>query len=256
MQVRLPLLSPRASHVRDRPARRARGVADRRHRGGVPAPAGPQDALRWMWLGVGLAVTPVHRRRGGAAPRVARSCPRGEQEQLETVIGLVAVGMITWMIVWMRNHAADLRGELQERAGAALVDGSTAALIGMAFLAVLREGLETAVFLARSLPGLGSTGAHRQRRGARDPGRRRPGLWHLPRWREDQPRQVLPHHRRCARLRRRGSSCDGGAHRARGGLVEPPAPSGRRPQLADQAGHRRLRADHRHVRHPAQADGR
>ena len=41
--------------------------------------------------------------------------PQREQEQLETVIALVAVGMITWMIVWMRRHAADLKGDLQER---------------------------------------------------------------------------------------------------------------------------------------------
>ena len=42
--------------------------------------------------------------------------PQREQEQLETVIALVAVGMITWMIVWMRRHSADLKGDLQPSA--------------------------------------------------------------------------------------------------------------------------------------------
>ena len=42
------------------------------------------------------------------------------------------------MIVWMRRHAANMRGVLQEQAGAALATGSTAALVTMAFLAVLR----------------------------------------------------------------------------------------------------------------------
>ena len=62
-------------------------------------------------------------------------------------MALVAVGMVTWMILWMRRHAANLKGDLHSRAGAALATGSTAALVAMAFLAVIREGFETAVFL-------------------------------------------------------------------------------------------------------------
>ena len=54
------------------------------------------------------------------------------------------------MIFWMRSHAAGLRAELEERAGEALVTGSAIGLIAMAFFAVLREGLETAVFLLAS----------------------------------------------------------------------------------------------------------
>ncbi len=90
--------------------------------------------------------------------------PQREQEQLETIIALVAVGMITWMIVWMRRHSADLKGDLQERASLALVQGSAIGLVLMAFLAVLREGLETAVFMLAAFqqsdrPGLTGTGA-------------------------------------------------------------------------------------------------
>jgi high-affinity iron transporter len=51
------------------------------------------------------------------------------------------------MIVWMRRHARDLKGDLELHAAAALATGSAWALIIMAFLAVLREGLETSVFL-------------------------------------------------------------------------------------------------------------
>jgi len=107
---------------------------------------GRRDAMRWVWagvaLGVGLALAV------GVGLRVAsEQLPQREQEQLETVVALVAVGMVTWMIVWMRKNAAGLRGDLRERTGAALATGSTAALVGMAFLAVLREGFETAVFL-------------------------------------------------------------------------------------------------------------
>ena len=73
--------------------------------------------------------------------------PQKQQEGLETIIGLVAVGFVTWMILWMRKHSRDLKGDLESHAALALAAGSSMALIVMAFLAVVREGLETAVFL-------------------------------------------------------------------------------------------------------------
>ncbi len=105
-----------------------------------------RDAMRGVWIGVGAAIL-LCLAAAVALRFASEQLPQKEQEQLETVIGLVAVGMVTWMIVWMRGHAASLKGALQEQAGAALAAGSTAALVTMAFLAVLREGLETSVFL-------------------------------------------------------------------------------------------------------------
>jgi FTR1 family protein len=104
------------------------------------------DALRSMWLGVGLAIALCI-----AAAVVLRivdnELPQREQEGLETIIALVAVAMVTYMIVWMTEHARDLKGQLQDQAAGALAQGSATALVLMAFLAVLREGFETAVFL-------------------------------------------------------------------------------------------------------------
>ena len=124
---------------------------------------GRGDALRWMWLGVAGAVALC----AGVAYGLhvaEENLPQREQEQLETVIALVAVGMITWMVVWMRRHSADLKGDLHARAEVALIEGSAIGLVVMAFLAVLREGLETAVFMLAAFqqsdrPGLTGTGA-------------------------------------------------------------------------------------------------
>ena len=59
---------------------------------------GRRDALRWVWLGVVIAVALCGLAAWGL--HVAEeNLPQREQEQLETVIALVAVGMITWMIV-------------------------------------------------------------------------------------------------------------------------------------------------------------
>ena len=63
------------------------------------------------------------------------------------LICAAAAGLLTWMIFWMRAHARTLRAELEGKAEQAIVARSTAGLSMVAFLAVLREGLETALFL-------------------------------------------------------------------------------------------------------------
>jgi high-affinity iron transporter len=107
---------------------------------------GRRDALRWVWAGVGAAVA-LCLAVGVALQIVDAELPQRQQEGLETVIGLLAVVVVTSMIVWMRRHARDLAGELRASAGAALARGSVGALVGMAFFAVVREGMETVVFL-------------------------------------------------------------------------------------------------------------
>ena len=107
---------------------------------------GRADALRRMWLGVTIAIL-LCIGVGVALQVVDQNLPQRQQEMLETVVAVAAVAMVTYMIVFMRHHARTLRGELEARADAALAAGSTAALVSMAFLAVMREGLETSVFL-------------------------------------------------------------------------------------------------------------
>jgi high-affinity iron transporter len=102
--------------------------------------------LRWVWLGVIVAVA-ICAAVAVVLEIVNENLPQKEQEALETVIALVAVVMVTSMVVWMARHARSLKGNLEARAGAAVAEGSALALVAMAFLAVLREGLETAVFL-------------------------------------------------------------------------------------------------------------
>ena len=63
------------------------------------------------------------------------------------MLSLMAVAGVTYMIVWMKRHSRELKGSLEQSAEAALLTGSVLALVAMAFLAILREGLETAVFL-------------------------------------------------------------------------------------------------------------
>jgi high-affinity iron transporter len=111
---------------------------------------GRRDALRAMWAGVIAAVLLCTGVAIGLQV-LNQELPQRQQEALETIVAAVAVGMVTFMIVWMRRHARDLAGQLRARAASALADGSTWALVAMAFFAVVREGIETAVFLLAAL---------------------------------------------------------------------------------------------------------
>lgn len=107
---------------------------------------GRRDAMRQMWVGIGIAVALCL----GVAVLlevIGQDLPEKGQETLETVVGLIAVGAVSYMIVWMRRHARGIKSQLEGEAASALATGSTMALVAMAFLAILREGFETSVFL-------------------------------------------------------------------------------------------------------------
>ncbi len=104
------------------------------------------DALRRVWWGVAAAVA-LCLAVGVLLQLFSASLPQREQEMLECVVAAVAVVMVSYMVLWMRAHSRDLKSSLQDAAGSALARGSAGALVAMAFLAVIREGFETAVFL-------------------------------------------------------------------------------------------------------------
>lgn len=107
---------------------------------------GRRDALRWVSVGVVVALV-ICSAVGIGLHLLDAELPQREQEGLETVVALLAVGAVTAMIIWMRRHARGLAGQLRASTGAALAQGSVGALVGMSFFAVIREGMETAVFL-------------------------------------------------------------------------------------------------------------
>lgn len=107
---------------------------------------GRRDAMRQVWIGVGIAVV-LCMGVAVALRVVGQDLPERGQASLETAVGLVAVAAVTYMIVWMRRHARGIKSALEGSAATALAAGSTSALVAMAFLAVLREGFETSAFL-------------------------------------------------------------------------------------------------------------
>jgi high-affinity iron transporter len=99
-----------------------------------------------VFVGAGLAV--VLSAVLGLGLYVTVGSFQAPYEQLfEAATLLVAAGVVTWMLFWMRRQAASVKGELQAAVDRALIGGSVAALAILAFVAVIREGIETALFL-------------------------------------------------------------------------------------------------------------
>jgi high-affinity iron transporter len=72
----------------------------------------------------------------------------GTAEQIyEGTAMLLAATVVTWMVFWMRKQAKTIGGALRAQVGDAVAHGGGLALATVAFVAVAREGLETALFL-------------------------------------------------------------------------------------------------------------
>lgn len=105
----------------------------------------------WMplvWIGVLLAAA-IALFAGAVLELVSAEFPQQAQELFEAVVGLIAVGILSSMVFWMRKAGRSMKAELHQALDGAL--GSTRsqawALIAMVFLAVAREGLESVFFL-------------------------------------------------------------------------------------------------------------
>jgi high-affinity iron transporter len=99
-----------------------------------------------IWTGTGAAVAT------SLVAGVALFVTVGELAQpyeqiFEGLTMLVAAAVVTWMLFWMRRQSASVKGELQAAVDRALTEGTVVGLAVLAFTAVIREGLETSLFL-------------------------------------------------------------------------------------------------------------
>lgn len=112
--------------------------------------SGHKDRLKLVWAGVAAAVAVAV--AGWALLQFITSLTAKSfttQETIGGVMSIVAVGFVTWMIFWMRKASRSIARELRERMGAALEVGPYAVVL-LAFLAVFREGIETAFIVYAS----------------------------------------------------------------------------------------------------------
>ena len=112
------------------------------------------DLYKWVYLGIlgGIiasvavgfllagVITGVETAGGIYAPVV--------KQLLEGIFGLVAIAMLSWMLLWMTKQAKSLKGEVEGAISTALDnDNAGKAVFVLIFIAVVREGFETVLFI-------------------------------------------------------------------------------------------------------------
>lgn len=118
---------------------------------------GATHMKKWVWwgtaagiaisLGVGIAFAVVFYRSGN-------EIFSGSAEKIfEGFIFLVAAGLLTWMIIWMMLVGKDFQRKMEAQIDSALSEGSKWSIFFLVGVQVLREGIETFIFL------LGAAGA-------------------------------------------------------------------------------------------------
>lgn len=115
---------------------------------------GEGSRSRYVWLGAGAAAG-LSAVAGVILFLVSGEMPEEAGEIFEIAVTVLAVGVLTYMVLWMRSHGSEVRGELEHKTRRAARAASPLALAALAFAAVGREGLETVLFLFASVSSSG-----------------------------------------------------------------------------------------------------
>ena len=107
---------------------------------------GRKNLLPKVWLGVVIAAA-IPLSLGAIMTWGPYTLSFQAQEILGGTLSLVAVAMVTWMILWMSSNSRQFARKLREDTAAQLASDSDWGVVWIAFIAVVREGIETALFV-------------------------------------------------------------------------------------------------------------
>jgi high-affinity iron transporter len=110
------------------------------------AKTGNRQHFGRIWLGAGAAIA-VSVIVGVVLFVTIGGLEEPYEQIFEGIAMLVAAGVVTWMLFWMRRQAASVKGDLQAKVDRAIDEGTAWGLSLLAFTAVIREGIETSLFL-------------------------------------------------------------------------------------------------------------
>lgn len=114
-----------------------------------------RDVLPRIWIGVGLAAL-LSLGLGALLTFGQYGLSYQAQEAIGGGLSIVAVGFVTTMVFWMAKTASHMKHDLQSNLDKALLGGAWA-IVGLAFLSVGREGIETALFVWATVSTAGGT---------------------------------------------------------------------------------------------------
>ena len=105
-----------------------------------------RDGFAAVWIGIAAALA-VSAVVGITLFAVGAELEGTSEYLFEGITTIVAAALLVWMIFWMRRQARSIRTDLEGKTRAALAEGSAIGLAAVAFVGVLREGVETALLL-------------------------------------------------------------------------------------------------------------
>ena len=107
---------------------------------------GHTEYQRLIWFGAGLAI--IVSGAAGYLFNVLGASFEGRNEEIfEGITILLAAGLLTWVILWMRTQSRGINERLAANVKEVVSDQNQLALFSLAFIAVIREGIELAFFL-------------------------------------------------------------------------------------------------------------
>jgi high-affinity iron transporter len=108
---------------------------------------GRPEAGRYVWIGAAAAVA-LTIGFVGLLQIIGAEFEYPEKGVVEGVTGILAVAMVTYMTFWMSRQGRQMKGHLESGVRASLTEGGRWGLFTLVFLAVIREGIETGLFLS------------------------------------------------------------------------------------------------------------
>jgi len=113
---------------------------------------GRRDGFTAVWVGAAVA-TAISFAVGALLFAIGAELGGGAEAAWEGLTMLAAATLLTWMIFWMRRQARTIKRDLEHEVERALARGSALALALVVFVGVLREGVESALFLLGTVEG-------------------------------------------------------------------------------------------------------
>ena len=105
-----------------------------------------RDGFVAVWIGIALALA-VSAVVGITLFAVGAELDGTSEYLFEGITTIVAASLLVWMIFWMRRQSRSLRTDIEGKTQAALAEGSAIGLGAVAFVGVVREGVETSLLL-------------------------------------------------------------------------------------------------------------
>lgn len=121
--------------------------------------SGNADKRGWIWAGGVLGIVASIGVAFILQAIFSQAAAGTNRELLEGITSLLAAAMLFYVSYWLhsKSNLAGWRRYIDERTGKALANGSLAGLAVLSFLAVFREGAETAVFYLGMAPSISTS---------------------------------------------------------------------------------------------------